>query len=135
MARSLDVLRFRVRSLLRRSRADAELDRELREHLERQVEEYVARGMAPDDARRAALATFGGVQNVREEARDARGVAAIESLLRDFRYTLRALLHEPMLLVAAALSIALGVGGNIAVFSLARAVVSVSYTHLRAHET
>ncbi|HWJ15920.1 MAG TPA: ADOP family duplicated permease [Gemmatimonadaceae bacterium] len=123
MARSLDVLRFRVRSLLRRSRADAELDRELREHLERQVEEYVARGMAPDDARRAALATFGGVQNVREEARDARGVAAIESLLRDFRYTLRALLHEPMLLVAAALSIALGVGGNIAVFSLARAVV------------
>lgn len=123
MARSLDALRFRVRSLLRRQQADAELDRELREHLERQVEEYVARGMTPGDARRAARAAFGGVQNVREESRDARGVAVIENLFRDFRYTLRALLHEPMLLVAATLSIALGVGGNIAVFSLARAVV------------
>src|SRR5207342_1131622 len=76
-----------------------------------------------EDARRAALATFGGVESVREEARDARGVAVIENLLRDFRYTLRALLREPMLLVAATLSIALGVGGNIAVLSLARAVV------------
>ncbi|HEV8215345.1 MAG TPA: permease prefix domain 1-containing protein, partial [Gemmatimonadaceae bacterium] len=123
MTRSFDVLRFRVRSLLRRQQADTELDSELREHLERQVEEYVARGMTPDDARRTALATFGGVQNVREEARDARGVAVIENVLRDFRYTLRALLHEPMLLVAATLSIALGVGGNIGVFSLARAVV------------
>ena len=123
MARSLDALRFRVRSLLRRRQVDAELDRELTEHLDRQVEEYVARGMTPSDARRAALATFGGVQNVREESRDARGVAVIENLLRDLRYTLRALLHEPMLLVAATLSIALGVGGNVAVFSLARAVV------------
>ena len=123
MARLLDVLRFRVRSVLRRDRADADLARELREHLERQVEENVARGMTPAEARQAALATFGGVQNVREEARDARGVAVIENLLRDFRYTLRALLREPMLLVAAMLSIALGVGGNIAIFSLARAVV------------
>src|SRR4029078_2989469 len=72
MARSLDVLRFRVRLLLRRSRADAELDRELREHLERQVEEYVARGMAPDDARRAALATLRRVQNIRVAPADAR---------------------------------------------------------------
>jgi hypothetical protein len=123
MARLVDALRFRVRSLVQRGRADVDLDRELREHVERQTEENVARGMTPGEARRAALATFGGVQNVREEARDARGVAVIENLLRDFRYTLRALLREPMLLVAATLSIALGVGGNIAIFSLARAVV------------
>jgi predicted permease len=121
--RLLDVFRFRASSLLRRERADAELDRELREHLDRQVEEHVRRGMTRDEARRAALATFGGVESVREEARDARGVAVVENLARDFRYTLRALLREPMLLVAATLSIALGVGGNIAVFSLARAVV------------
>jgi len=123
MARLVDALRFRVRSLVQRGRADVDLDRELRQHVERQTEENVARGMTPGEARRAALATFGGVQNVREEARDARGVAVIENLLRDFRYTLRALLREPMLLVAATLSIALGVGGNIAIFSLARAVV------------
>src|SRR4051812_4430764 len=123
MARLLDVFRFRAHALVHRARADAELDRELREHLERQIEESVSRGMTRDDAARSARATFGGVENVREEARDARGVAVIENLGRDFRYTLRALLREPMLLVAATLSIALGVGGNIAVFSLARAVV------------
>jgi len=123
MPRFLDAIRFRARSLVHRRTADAELDRELRDHLERQVEENVGRGMSPEEARRAALATFGGVESVREEARDARGLAVIENLLRDFRYTFRALLHEPMLLVAATLSIALGVGGNIAVFSLARAVV------------
>jgi predicted permease len=122
MLRLLDALRFRLRSLLHREQADADLDRELREHLECQIEEYVARGMTRDEARRAARATFGGVENVREEARDARGVAVLENLLRDLRYTLRALLHEPMLLAAATLSIALGVAGNIAVFSLARAV-------------
>ena len=122
MPRFLDVIRLRARSLIHSRAVDAELDRELREHLERQVEENVGRGMSQDEARRAALATFGGFESVREEARDARGVAVIENLLRDFRYTLRALVREPMLLVAATLSIALGVGGNIAVFSLARAV-------------
>ncbi|HEY6830139.1 MAG TPA: ABC transporter permease [Gemmatimonadaceae bacterium] len=123
MPRFLDVIRSRARSLARGRVADADLDRELREHLERQAEENITRGMSPDEARRAALATFGGVESVREEARDARGVAVIENLLRDFRYTFRALVREPMLLLAATLSIALGVGGNIAVFSLARAVV------------
>ena len=123
MSRFVNALRFRLRSLFRREEADAELDRELREHLDRQTEENVARGMTAAEAKRVARATFGGVQSVREEARDARGVAVIENLLRDLRYTLRALLHEPMLLIAATLSIALGVGGNIAVFSLARAVI------------
>jgi MacB-like periplasmic core domain len=79
--------------------------------------------MSPAEARRAAVSTFGGVENVREEARDARGVAVVENIARDLRYTLRALLREPMLLAAATLSIALGVGGNIAVFSLARELV------------
>ena len=67
-----------------------------------------------------AVSTFGGVERVREESRDARGTAVIENLVRDLRYTLRGLLREPMLLIAATISIALGVGGNLAVFSLAR---------------
>jgi putative ABC transport system permease protein len=123
LSRWIDVIRLRARSILRRGVLDAELDRELRAHLEHQVAENIARGMAPDVARRAALSTFGGVENVREDARDARGVAVVENVLRDLRYTLRALAREPMLLVAATLSIALGAGGNIAVLSLARAVV------------
>ena len=123
MRRLIDVVRLRARSLFRRSRADEELDRELRAHLEYQIEENMSRGMSPDDARRAAVSTFGGVERVREEARDARGVAVMENLVRDLRYSLRGLLHEPMLLLAATVSIALGVGGNLAVFSLAREFV------------
>jgi hypothetical protein len=84
--------------------------------------------MSPTEARRVALSTFGGLENAREESRDARGVAVIENLARDLRYTLRALLREPMLLVAATLSIALGAGGNIAVFSLAREFVLAAPT-------
>ena len=123
MPRLLDVVRLRARSLFRRSRADEELDRELRAHLEYQVDENIARGMSAEDARRAAVSTFGGVERVREEARDARGVSVMENLVRDLRYSLRGLLHEPMLLLAATVSIALGVGGNLAVFSLAREFV------------
>ena len=90
MHRWLDVIRLRARSLFRSRRADAELDRELQSHLEHQIAEYVANGMTPDEARRVAIANFGGVENVREEARDARGVAVVENLGRDLRYTLRA---------------------------------------------
>src|SRR5687768_18499015 len=123
MRRLIDVVRLRTRSLFRRRRADEELDRELRAHLEYQIEENVSRGMSADDARRAAISTFGGVERIREEARDARGVSVMENLVRDLRYSLRGLRHEPMLLVAATVSIALGVGGNLAVFSLAREFV------------
>ena len=123
MRRWLDIVRLRTRSLFRREQLDAELDRELRSHLEHQIGENVARGMSPAEARRAAISTFGGVESVREEARDARGIAVVENLERDLRYTLRALLREPMLLIAATISIALGAAGNIAVFSLARELV------------
>ena len=128
MQRWIDVVRSRVRTIVRRDRADAELDRELRAHIEHQVDENIARGMSPAEARRVAVSTFGGVESVREESRDARGVAVVENLARDLRYTLRALLREPMLLVAATVSIALGGGGNIAVFSLAREFVLAAPT-------
>src|SRR3954469_24461187 len=118
--RWLDVIRLRVRSLTHRGRVDAELDRELRAHIEQQIDEHIADGMTPEAARLAALRAFGGVEQMKEEARDTHGVAVIENLARDLRYTLRGLLREPMLLLAATSSIALGAGGNIAVFSLAR---------------
>ena len=123
LRRWFDVLRLRLRSLVRHDRMDAELDRELRSHLEHQVEENIARGMSPAEARRVAVSTFGGVQRVREDARDARGVATVENLVRDLRYTLRALLREPILLIAATTSIALGAAGNLAVSSLARSLI------------
>ena len=118
--RWLDMAGLRLRALFSRGRADADLDRELRTHLDQEVEELTARGMSLDEARRVAVSTFGGVERVREEARDARGVSFMENIGRDLRYALRGLRREPMLLLAATISIAVGAGGNLAVFSLAR---------------
>ena len=70
--RWLDVIRLRARSLFRHNASDQELDRELRAHVEAQVDELVARGVSPDEARRIAISTFGGMERVREESRDAR---------------------------------------------------------------
>src|SRR3954470_23586919 len=118
--RWLDLIRLRIRSLTRRARVEDEIDRELRAHVEQQIDEHIAGGMTPEAAHLAALRAFGGIEQMKEESRDTRGVAVIENLARDLRYTLRGLLREPMLLLAATTSIALGAGGNIAVFSLAR---------------
>lgn len=118
--RALAVLRLRLRSLFRRSRVEDELDRELRSHIEDETAANITRGMTQEAARLAAMRTFGGVESAREDVRDARGLAPLENLGRDLRYTLRGLRHQPMLLLAATLSIALGAGGNIAVFSLAK---------------
>ena len=104
--RWLDVIRLRIRALARRERVEDELDRELRAHIELETESHIANGMTPEAARLAAMRAFGGVEHAREGARDARGVAVLENLGRDLRYTLRGLLREPMLLLAASISIA-----------------------------
>ena len=121
--RWLDVIRLRARSLLRRAASDRELDRELRAHVDAQVDELTAAGISPDEARRIAMSTFGGMERVREESRDARGVSVMENLGRDLRYAFRGLRREPMLLAAATISIAVGAGSNLAVYSLAREFV------------
>ena len=118
--RWFDMTRNRFRSLVRGGQADADLDRELRSHIAQQEEELVARGIQRDEAHRQAVSTFGGVERMREESRDARGISVLENLTRDLRYAFRGLRREPMLLVAATISIAVGAGGNLAVFSLAR---------------
>ena len=123
MLRRLNVIRLRIRSLVRRDRLDADLDRELRAHLDQQVDEYTSRGMPRDEAKRVALSMFGGVERVREEAREARGTTVIENIARDIRYAFRGLRREPMLLLAATVSIAVGAGSNLAVYTLAREFV------------
>jgi hypothetical protein len=65
---------LRLRSLLRRSQVEEELDEELRYHIERQVEEHIAKGMTPEEARYAALRAMGGVEQRKEECRDMRRV-------------------------------------------------------------
>jgi predicted permease len=114
---------LRLRSLFRRQRVEQELDEELRYHIESEIEEYVARGMNPEEARRAALLSMNGIEQRKEECRDTRRVQWLEDVWQDMRYGLRWLRKSPMFTVAAALTIALGVGANTAVFSLIDAVL------------
>ena len=104
MTRWLDLLR--LRSLLRSADVERDLDRELRAHLAAAVDEKVAAGMAPEQARRDALREFGSVAAVAEACRDTRRVSWVQNPVRDLRHACRSLLAQPVLVVAAIVSIA-----------------------------
>src|ERR671930_1723477 len=88
-------LRLRLRSLLRRSRVEEEIDEELRYHVERQTGELIARGMDPAEARYAALRDMGGLERRKEECRDSLGLRLLDELRQDLRYAVRTLLTPP----------------------------------------
>ena len=107
-----------VRSIVRRSRVEQELDRELRFHLDQQFEENLAAGMAPAEARYAALRRLGGVEQIKEKCRDMRRMNYIENLSQDVQYGLRMLAKSPGLTAILAITMGLGIGANTAIFSL-----------------
>jgi predicted permease len=109
--------------MLDRSWLDAELDEEIRTHLEMATDEYIRQGLTPEEARRAALRSFGGVEQVRERHREARGFPWLEDLVRDAQLAVRVLLKDRGFTATAVATLTIGVGTNAAIVSVVDAVL------------
>jgi hypothetical protein len=106
------------RCLFNGQRLEHELDKELRFHFEQQVAENMRTGMSEDRAHRAARLAFGGLNQVKEDCRESRGTLWVTSVAQDLRFTLRTLRRNRAFTIVAVLILALGIGANIAVFSV-----------------
>ncbi|MGH7461130.1 MAG: permease prefix domain 1-containing protein, partial [Longimicrobiales bacterium] len=111
-------LRLRLRGLFRRQQMERELDEELRFHLEHEIAKHVRAGVAPAEAERLARADFGGLDVIKEEARDARGIVLLDAVLQDLRYGWRSLRARPGFAAAVVLTLGLGIGTNAAMFGV-----------------
>ena len=108
----------RLRAFFRKEPLDSELDAEMAVHLELAIEENLQRGMPPEEARRQALIRFGGVEQAKEQHREARGLPALDTLVQDLRYTFRTLRRDRGFALIAVLILGLGIGANVAVLSV-----------------
>lgn len=111
-------LRFRLRALFRRADVEGELNDELRFHIEREAEKLERRGMSHGAAMRAATIAFGGVDRIKEESRDARGVMLIDHVAQDVKYALRGIRSRPAFTAVVIATLGLGVGVNAAMFGV-----------------
>ncbi|GAB5561609.1 MAG: ABC transporter permease [Synoicihabitans sp.] len=109
--------------LFGRRRFEDELDEEMRFHLEQSIERNIERGMSPVEARREAMKEFGGVEQAKEESRDAWGLVLLIDLWRDLRYAAKSLVRVPGFTTVAVLTLGLGVGVNAVMFSFVRDTV------------
>lgn len=116
-------LRGRVWAFFAKRVLDAELEAEFEAHLQLAIDEYMEHGVSPSEARRQALIDFGGVQQAREKQREARGLMHIDILLQDLKYTVRKLMRDPGFTAVAVLILTLGIGANIAVFSVVNTIM------------
>jgi|SRR5579872_1338937 len=121
--RLLRVFRQRARSLFRRARVDAELEKELQYHLEQLTRDNISAGMNADEAGRAAHRALGGTAQIEEQCRDHRRLAWLADISKDVRYAWRMLRKSPGFTALGILTLAFGVGASIAVYALAESLM------------
>ena len=120
--RWLSAVRLQLRGVVRRRDVERDLDDEMRDHIESQLAANCAAGMTPEDARRAALVSFGGVERIKDESRDVRGLSLVDAL-GHWRYAARSLGNARTFTLAAALTVTLAVAAGSTVASLVNAVL------------
>lgn len=113
----------RIRAFFHKEPLDQDLDAEMAAHLSFAIEENVRRGMTPEEARRRALVRLGGLEQSKEQHRDARGIPALDVLVQDARYALRTLRKDRVFTAVAILILGLGIGANVTVFSVVNTIL------------
>ena len=106
-----------------RDRLERQLDAELRFHIDEETERLSAAGVSPDEARRLAVTAFGGIEAIKEAARDVRGTRWLDDIGRDLRYACRTMRRHTTFTIAAVLSLAIGIGANTAIFGVLEALL------------
>ena len=123
LSQLLSDIRYRLRALFSRASVEQELDDELRFHIEHEAEKYERQGTSREAALRRARLAFGGVEQVKEASRDMRGIARLESIVRDLRYAVLSLTSRPAFTLTVIATLALGIGANAAIFTLVDALL------------
>src|SRR5579871_6132130 len=123
----------RLRSFFLRDQVDQEMKEELHEHLEQQISDNIARGMSAEGARRSAMLALGGMTQIEQKCREARGGRILDDFLQDLRYGFRQLCRSPGFSALAVLCLTLGIGANTAVFSWLEGILFRPYP-LVAHQ-
>jgi predicted permease len=111
-------MRLRIRTLLRRNQVEQELEEELRYHLEQRIEQEIGKGLAPEEARRAAARAMGGIEQRKEECRDVRRLNVIENVIGDLHYAFRCIGKSPAFSAIAILTLALGISASMGILTI-----------------